>query len=71
MMNLSKKDGDIKSRQKEHYDQHTKEQKMLHTGETVQMFRNGKWQPAIVVGKLNDSRSYNVQTEKGSMYSRN
>ena len=28
----------IKSKQKKHYDQHTKEQKMSHTGETEQMF---------------------------------
>ena len=55
-----------KSKQKEHYDQHTKEQKILHTGEAVQMFRDGKWKPAIVVEKLNESRSY-----RRSMYRRN
>ena len=32
-----------KSKQKKYYDQHNKEQKMLLTGETVQMFRDEKW----------------------------
>ena len=61
----------IKSKQKEYHDQHTNEQKILHTGETVQMIRDGKWKPAIVVEKLNEPRSYNVKTENGSMYMRN
>ena len=44
---------------------------MLHTGETVQMFRDGKWKPAIVVEKLNEPRSYDVKTVNASMYKRN
>ena len=43
---------------------------MLHTEETVQMFRNGIWNVAIVK-KLNEPRSYNVKTENGSTYRRN
>ena len=57
----------MKIKQKEYYDQQTKEQKMLHTGETVQMFRDGKWKPAIVVEKLDEPRSYNVKTENGRL----
>ena len=60
-----------KKQQKKHYDQHTKGLKMLHTGETVQMFWDGKWKPAIVVEKLNEPGSYNVKTVNGSMYRRN
>ena len=71
MMNLSKKDGALRAGKQGLYDQHTKEQKMLRTGETVQMFRDGKWKPAIVVEKLNEPRSYNVKTEKRSTYRRN
>ena len=44
---------------------------MLHTGETVWMFRGGKWKPAIVVEKLNLPRSYSVKIENESMYRRN
>ena len=33
---FSQKRWDMKSKQKEYYDQHTKEQKMLHKGQTVQ-----------------------------------
>ena len=36
----------IKSKQKMHYDQPTKEQKTLHTGKTVGMFRDGKCKTA-------------------------
>ena len=61
----------MKSKQKEHYDQHTKRQKMLHTGETVQIFRDGNWKPATVVEKLNEPRSYNVKIESESMNRRN
>ena len=52
----------MKSKQKEYYDQHTKEQKMLHITETVWVFRVGKWTPATVIEKLNEQRSYNVKT---------
>ena len=34
---------DMKSKQKKYYYQHTKEQMMLHTGETVPIFRDEKW----------------------------
>ena len=37
----------------------------------MQMFRDGKWKPAIDVEKLNEPRSYNVKTENRSMYRRN
>ena len=53
----------MKSKQKEHYNHHTKKQKMLHTGETMRMFRDGKWKPANDVEKLNEPRSYKVKTE--------
>ena len=33
---FSQKRWDMKSKQKEYYDQHTKEQKMLHKGQAVQ-----------------------------------
>ena len=61
----------MKSKQKEHYNHHTKKQKMLHTGETMRMFRDGKWKPANDVEKLNEPRSYNVKTVSGSIYKRN
>ena len=48
---------DLKNKQKEYHDQHTKEQKILHAGEKVRMFRNGKWEPATVLEKLSEPRS--------------
>ena len=71
MMNLSKKDGVLRASKQGLYDQHIKEQKMLHKGETVEMFRDGNWKPAIAVEKLNEPRSYNVKTENRSTYRRN
>ena len=44
---------------------------MLHTGETVQIFRDEKWKPVTVAEKLNEPRNYNVKTENESMYRRN
>ena len=38
----------MKSKQREYYDQQTKEQKTLLTREKVQMFRDGKWKPALL-----------------------
>ena len=56
---------DLKSKQKEYYDQHTKELKNLHNGENIQMFRDGKWKPATVVQKLSKPRSYIVKADNG------
>ena len=42
------KQWDMKSKQREYYDQQTKEQKTLLTREKVQMFRDGKWKPALL-----------------------
>lgn len=39
---FKQKTWDMKRKQKEYYYQHTEEQKILHTGETVLMFRDGK-----------------------------
>ena len=62
---------DLKSKQKEYYDQHTKELKNLHSGENIRMFRNGKWKPATVVQRLSKPRSYIVKADNGHMYQRN
>ena len=61
----------MKNKQKEYYDQHTKEQKILHAGEKVRMFRNGKWEPATVLEKLSEPRSYTVKIENERTYRRN
>ena len=62
---------DLKGKQKEYYDQHTKELKNLHNGENIRMFRDGKWKPASVVQKLSKPRSYIVKADNGRMYQRN
>ena len=39
---FKQKTWDMKRKQKEYYYQHAEEQNILHTGETVLMFRDGK-----------------------------
>ena len=66
-----KQRSDLKEKQKEYYDQHTKELKNLHNGENIRMFRDGKWKPASVVQKLSKPRSYIVKADNGHIYQRN
>ena len=66
-----KQGSDLKSKQKEYYDQHTKELKNLHNGENIQMFRDGKWKPATFVQTLSKPRSYIVKADNRHMYQRN
>ena len=53
------------------YDQHTKEMKKLRFGEAVRMLRDEKWEPATVLEKTDEPRSYILKTENGRTYRRN
>ena len=60
-----------KEKQSKYYDQHTKEKKELRSGEAVRMLRDGKWEPATVLEKADEPRSYILKTENGRTYRRN
>ena len=52
-------------KQSKYYDQHTKEIKELRSGEAVRMLRDGNWEPATVLEKADEPRSYILKTENG------
>ena len=54
-----------------HYDQPTKEQKTLHTGKTVGMFRDGKCKTANGCWKAEGTMKLQCQKRKRNMYRRN
>ena len=64
---------DRQQQQKQRYDQHTRELPPLVKEQPVRMLRDGKWEPAQVIGHADAPRSYNVQTpgENGAVYRRN
>ena len=43
----------------------------MRYGEAVRMLRDGKWEPATVLEKADEPRSYTLKTENGRMYRRN
>ena len=45
--------------------------KEVRSGEAVRMLRDGKWKPATVLEKADESRSYILKTENGRTYRRN
>ena len=55
-------------KQSKYYDQHTKKMKELRSGEAMRMLRDGKWEPAIVLEKADEPRSYILKTENARMY---
>ena len=60
-----------KEKQSKYYDQHTKEKRELRSGEAVRMLRDGKWEPATVLEKADEPRSYTLKTENVSVYTQN
>ena len=50
---FKQKTWDMKRKQKEYYYQHTEEQNILHTGETVVMFRDGKLKSLLLKSWVN------------------
>ena len=50
---FKQKTWDMKRKQKEYYYQHTEEQNILHTGETVLMFRDGKLKSLLLKSWVN------------------
>ena len=42
--------------------------KELRSGEAMRMLRDGKWEPAIVLEKADEPRSYILKTENARMY---
>ena len=60
-----------KEKQGKYYDQHTEEIKELRSGEAVRMLRDGNWEPATVLEKADEPRSYILKTENGRTYRRN
>ena len=43
----------------------------MRYGEVVRMLRDGKWEPATLLEKADEPRSYTLKTENGRMYRRN
>ena len=60
-----------KEKQSKYYNQHIKEMKELRSGEAVGMLRDRKWEPATVLEKADEPRSYILKTENGRTYRRN
>lgn len=60
------------NRQKQYYDQHTKQLPELNKGDKVKIQGNeGKWRSATITKVTNTPRSYVVTTPEGSTYRRN
>ena len=57
-----------KEKQSKYDDQHTKGRKELRRGEAVRMLRDGKLEPATLLEKADEPRSYILKTEKGRTY---
>lgn len=57
--------------QKSYYDRQTRSLPELHTGERVRVQRGNEWQPAIIVSRHEQPRSYIVQTPDKRTYRRN
>ena len=51
-----------KDKQSKYYDERTKEMKALRYGEAVRLLRDGKWEPATVLEKADEPRSYILKT---------
>lgn len=58
-------------KQKSYYDRQTRCLPDLHKGESVRVQRKDGWQPAVVLHKHEQPRSFVVQTPDGSTYRRN
>ena len=57
--------------QKFYYDRQTKELPELAAGDNVRLQTDKGWEPAVVVSKANQPRSYNIETTDGVQYRRN
>ena len=51
-----------KDKQSKYYDERTKEMRALRYGEAVRILRVGKWEPAAVLEKADEPRSYILKT---------
>ena len=60
-----------KEKQSQYYNIHTKVLKELQAKENCRMYKDGKWNPANIVRKCQEPRSYIVETEDGKTYRRN
>ena len=60
-----------KDKESKYYDERTKEMKALRYGEAVRLLRDGKWEPATVLEKADEPRSYILKTQNGRTYRRN
>jgi hypothetical protein len=57
---------DRQQQQKRYHDQHARELPPLVKEQPVRMLRDGKWEPAQVIGYADEPRSYHVQTPGGN-----
>ena len=64
---------DRQQQQKRYHDRHARELPPLLKEQPVRMLRDGKWEPARVIGHADEPRSYHVQTPggNGAVYRRN
>ncbi len=60
-----------KRKQKEYYDQHTKDLPTLKLGERIRIKDKSAWKPAIITQIHANPRSYIVRTTEGNLYRRN
>ena len=60
-----------KRKQKEYYDQHTKDLPTLKIGEKVMIKDQARWKPATIIQIHSNPRSYVVKTSEGNRYRRN
>ena len=59
------------AQQKKYYDRTSTPLKVLSAGDDVYVQREGKWKPAVVMGKADTPRSFHVKTADGAEYRRN
>ena len=60
-----------KLKQKQYYDRSRRSLKPLHKDDSVRLYQNGKWKPAVVISPTeNTPISYQVQTPNGSTFRR-
>lgn len=57
--------------QKSYYDRQTRCLPEIHRGERVRIQRGNEWQPAVIVSRHEQPRSFIVQTPDGRTYRRN
>lgn len=62
---------DLQSRQQRYYNRHAKPLPVLAPGSTVHMQTRRGWEPAIVIHRRDEPRSYTVQTPAGQAFRRN